>query len=168
MANPPRQIHLTAKDSDNSLHRSKLVSPHSYLSMDQLLLSVEARNESIHGHDLSSQHKACHRRLCAKMEELHSKRDQVLASDANMFSLANHNKLPLRHFLQCLPRPIFRIGSTCGTRQSCPASKLPVKSPSKVSGILLPTLHLQTVHCKARTQPLAIQTHELTAQPVRA
>jgi hypothetical protein len=45
----------------------------------------KARNESIHGHDLSSQHQARHRRLCAEMEDLHSQRDQVLASDADVF-----------------------------------------------------------------------------------
>jgi hypothetical protein len=43
------------------------------------------RNEAIHGHDLSTQNQARHRRLRAKMELLHSQRDQVLAIDADAF-----------------------------------------------------------------------------------
>jgi hypothetical protein len=43
------------------------------------------RNEAIHGHDLSTQNQARHRRLRAEMELLHSQRDQVLAMDSNMF-----------------------------------------------------------------------------------
>jgi hypothetical protein len=45
----------------------------------------KARNELIHGHDLSSQQQAHHCCLCGKMEQLHSRHDQVLASDADVF-----------------------------------------------------------------------------------
>jgi hypothetical protein len=43
------------------------------------------RNEAIHGHDLKTQNQARQRRLRAEMELLHSKRDQVLAVDNDVF-----------------------------------------------------------------------------------
>jgi hypothetical protein len=43
------------------------------------------RNEAIHGHDLSTQNQARHRKLRAEMELLHSQRDQVLAINSDAF-----------------------------------------------------------------------------------
>jgi hypothetical protein len=45
----------------------------------------KARNEAIHGHDLSSQNQAHHRHLRAEMEQLHFQREHVLAVDSDIF-----------------------------------------------------------------------------------
>lgn len=60
-----------------------------------------AWNEWIHGHNLSSQHKARHLCLCAEMEDLHSKRDQGLASDADVF--IGNTQVALDTFLTVSP-----------------------------------------------------------------
>jgi hypothetical protein len=55
------------------------------------------RNESIHGHDLSTQQQACQRQLRVEIEMLHSKRDQLLASDSDVFK--GDTPAELQHFL---------------------------------------------------------------------
>jgi hypothetical protein len=55
------------------------------------------RNESIHGHDSSTQQQARRRQLRIEIEMLHTKRDQVLASDSDIFK--GDTPAELQHFL---------------------------------------------------------------------
>jgi hypothetical protein len=63
----------------------------------EFLLLWKQRNDTIHGHDLSSQQQARHRRLRLEMEMVHALRDQVLAGDTDVF--IGDTPADLTHFL---------------------------------------------------------------------
>ena len=85
------------KNPDPHPHRCRLGSSHPHDHLDRIFDPLKERNETIHGHDLSTQQQSRRRTLGTEMQLLHSDRDQVLACNSNIF--IGDNSEDLVHYL---------------------------------------------------------------------
>jgi hypothetical protein len=93
----------------------------------QFFLMWEERNLLVHGHNTKTRTIATRRRLATEFRYLHTKRNEVLATDHDLFIGDNDDDVAT--FIDTVSPKYIEIGSKSGARSSSTTPKLPRLSP---------------------------------------